>query len=99
LFAYTTLAGTALAALVGAGVWLWFRARAAPAVASLVAPMAVGFALQLPLLALRSLASALLASRFRFVPDALAGTAGVATTVALATAARHTGVHVVPFAI
>jgi putative peptidoglycan lipid II flippase len=99
LFAYTAAIGVALAALVASAAGLWFRARAAPAAAALVAPMVLGFALQLPFLALRSLASALLAARFRFVPDAVAGLAGVATTVALAAGGRRLGLAAVPFAI
>src|SRR6185369_15277560 len=59
----------------------------------------LGFALQLPLLALRSLAAGLLAARFRFAASAAAGIAGVAVTVGLAAGARRLGLGAVPFAI
>jgi putative peptidoglycan lipid II flippase len=99
LYAYTAVIATALAAAIGAGVWLWFRARLPGAPGPLLAVMAVGFALHLPLLALRSLSAALLAARFSFVPDAIAGAAGVAVTLVVAASCRGLGPGVVPLAI
>jgi putative peptidoglycan lipid II flippase len=61
--------------------------------------MVVGFALYLPILALRSLAAALLAARFRFLPDAFAGAIGVLVTLAIISCARGTGLALVPFAL
>ena len=53
--------------------------------------MAIGFSIYLPFLALHSLAAALLAARFRFLPDALAGAGGVGVTLAIAALVRGHG--------
>lgn len=98
LFSYTLLLASALALLIGAGAWLWFRGRGGSA-AHLVGPMVIGFALYLPMLALRSLAAALLAARFRFLPDAFAGAGGVLVTLAIITCTRSAGLALVPFAL
>jgi putative peptidoglycan lipid II flippase len=99
LFAYTTLLASLVALLIGTGVWLWFRAHVTGPASALVVPMAIGFSLYLPILALRSLSAALLAARFRFLPDAFAGAGGVAVTLALAALARGRGLALVPFAL
>ena len=99
LAAYTLLIATALALVIGTGAWLWFRTRVTGSAAALVAPMAIGFSIYLPFLALRSLAAALLAARFRFLPDALAGAAGVTVTLAIAVAVRGHGLGPIPFAL
>ncbi|HET6149703.1 MAG TPA: lipid II flippase MurJ [Polyangia bacterium] len=98
LFTYTALLASALALLIGAGAWLWFRGRAG-AGAPLLAPMVAGFAIYLPILALRSLAAALLAARFRFLPDAFAGGIGVLVTLAIISCTRGAGLWPVPFAL
>jgi putative peptidoglycan lipid II flippase len=100
LYTYTLLLASALALLIGAGAWLWFHGHAGLA-APLVLPLTIGFALYLPLLALRSLAAALLAARFRFVPDACAGAAGGLVTLGIIAwpLARNRGLGVVPFAL
>lgn len=99
LIAYTTLIASGLALLIGTGVWLWFRAHVTGSAASLVVPMAVGFSIYLPFLALHSLAAALLAARFRFLPDALAGAGGVAVTLLIAALGRGHGLGLIPFAL
>ena len=99
LVTYTLLLASALALVIGTGVWLWFRTRVTGASAALVVPMAVGFSIYLPFLALHSLAAALLAARFRFLPDALAGAGGVAVTLAIAALARGHGLGPIPFAL
>jgi putative peptidoglycan lipid II flippase len=99
LFTYTLLIAGAVAALIGAGAWLRFHARASAAVAPLVSVMALGFSLQLPFLALRTLAASLLQARFRFLPDVVASGVNVAVTVAVAAGAHRFGLGVVPFAI
>jgi putative peptidoglycan lipid II flippase len=99
LIAYTTLIASGLALLIGTGVWLWFRSHVTGSAASLVVPMAVGFSIYLPFLALHSLAAALLAARFRFLPDALAGAGGVAVTLAIAALGRGHGLGPIPFAL
>lgn len=99
LIAYTTMIASGLALLIGTGVWLWFRAHVTGSAASLVVPMAVGFSIYLPFLALHSLAAALLAARFRFLPDALAGAGGVAVTLVIAGLGRGHGMGPIPFAL
>ena len=99
LVAYTTLIASGLALLIGTGVWLWFRAHVTGSAAALVVPMAVGFSIYLPFLALHSLAAALLAARFRFLPDALAGAGGVGVTLAIAALVRGHGLGPIPFAL
>jgi len=99
LISYTLLIASGLALLMGTGVWLWFRARVTGSAAALVAPMAIGFSIYLPFLALHSLAAALLAARFRFLPDALAGAVGVGVTLAIAALVRHHGLGPIPFAL
>jgi putative peptidoglycan lipid II flippase len=98
LFTHTLVLASALALLIGVGAWLWFRDRGGAA-APLVAPMVIGFALYLPVLALRSLAAALLAARFRFLPDAFAGAVGVLVTLAVIACTRGGGLGLVPFAL
>ncbi len=99
LIAYTTLIASALALLMGTGVWLWFRVHVTGSAAALVVPMAIGFSIYLPFLALHSLAAALLAARFRFLPDALAGAGGVIVTLVIAALARGRGLGLIPFAL
>ena len=99
LVAYTTLIASVLALLIGTGVWLWFRAHVTGSAAALVVPMAVGFSIYLPFLALHSLAAALLAARFRFLPDALAGAGGVGVTLTIAALVRGHGLGPIPFAL
>jgi putative peptidoglycan lipid II flippase len=99
LFTYTVLIAGGLAALIGTCTWLWFQSRVAPPLAPLIGIMSLGFSLHLPLLALRSLAASLLAARFQFLPDAIAGAAGVAATLAIAACGHRAGLGVVPFAI
>ena len=99
LVAYTTLIASALALVIGVGVWLWFRAHVTGSAAALVVPMAIGFSIYLPFLALHSLAAALLAARFRFLPDALAGAGGVGVTLLIAALVRSHGLGLMPFAL
>ena len=61
--------------------------------------MAIGFSIYLPFLALHSLAAALLAARFRFLPDALAGAGGVGVTLVIAALVRGHGLGPIPFAL
>ena len=99
LYTYTLLLASALALLIGVGAWLWFRGRG-PA-APLVVPMVIGFACYLPMLALRSLSAALLAARFRFLPDAFAGASGVVVTLSIIALklGPGAGLALVPFAL
>ena len=99
LIAYTTLIASGLALLIGTGVWLWFRAHVTGSAAALVVPMAIGFSIYLPFLALHSLAAALLAARFRFLPDALAGAGGVGVTLLITALMRGHGLGPIPFAL
>ena len=99
LIAYTTLIASGLAVLIGTGVWLWFRAHVTGSTATLVVPMTIGFSIYLPFLALHSLAAALLAARFRFLPDALAGAGGVGVTLLIAALVRGHGLGPIPFAL
>jgi putative peptidoglycan lipid II flippase len=99
LIAYTTLIASGLALLIGTAVWLWFRAHVTGSAAALVVPMTIGFSIYLPFLALHSLAAALLAARFRFLPDALAGAIGVGVTLLIAVLVRGHGLAPIPFAL
>ena len=99
LIAYTTLIASGLALLIGTAVWLWFRAHVTGSAAALVVPMTIGFSIYLPFLALHSLAAALLAARFRFLPDALAGAGGVGVTLLIAVLVRGHGLGPIPFAL
>src|SRR2546430_1269816 len=64
-----------------------------------VGPWTAGSAIRLPFLALHSLAAALLAARFRFLPDALAGAGGVGVTLLIAVLVRGHGLGPIPFAL
>ena len=99
LLAYTLVFAAALALLVAVGAVVFFRARVDIALRPLLQPLAAGFAGYLFLLALRSLASALLAARFRFTIDAAGAAAGALTTIGLAAVVHTRGLGVVPFAL
>jgi len=97
---YALLAASALAVVIGTAVFGWARARLDPALVPLAGPMAAGFSVGLAALALRSLLSALLAARFRFVSEAVGVAIGAAVTVGLAAAAhRRGGVAALPWAL
>jgi putative peptidoglycan lipid II flippase len=99
VLAYTLLLAAAVAVLLAAGAFVYFRAHAEASLRPLLAPLAAGFALYLLLLALRSLASTLLAARFHFVTDAVGVAAGALTTVGVAAVVHHRGLGAVPFAL
>ena len=97
---YALVAASALAVLIGTAVVLWARASLEPALLPLAGPMAAGFSVGLLALALRSLLSALLAVRFRFVSEAMGVAIGAAVTVGLAAVThRRGGVAALPWAL
>jgi len=96
---YALLAAVALAVVMGTAVFVWARACLEPALVPLAGPMAAGFSVGLLALAVRSLLSALLAARFRFVSEAVGVAFGAAVTVGLAAAThRRGGVAALPWA-
>ena len=96
---YAMLAAIALAVLMGGAVYVWAHVSVEPALVPLAGPMAAGFSVGLAALALRSLLSALLAARFRFVSEAVGVALGAAVTIGLAAAThRRGGVAALPWA-
>ncbi|HXI54932.1 MAG TPA: lipid II flippase MurJ [Polyangia bacterium] len=90
LAAHASLIGGALAALAGAGVWLWLRARyRAPGDAALATALVVPFSLQLLATTWRTFFEAALQARGWFRVSPMASAVGMATALGILAVTRH----------